>query len=133
MSLNPELLEHINRDFGARLRSPARLTQDALIIELDNGVELTVRYASEEAYSLRWHVPADTAAHATNATSATYELGIDTAPLHPALATHPNHLHLADGRVIADPLTRPDRAPLHNVSAVLEAILISPMLIDLPA
>ncbi|MBL8442712.1 MAG: hypothetical protein JNK52_01580 [Zoogloeaceae bacterium] len=121
MSLHPELLEQINRDFCARLRNPARLTQDALILELDNGVDLTVRYAADDAYSLRWRFAID---------AAELELGIDTAPLHPTLATRPNHLHLADGRVVADPLTRPDRPPAHNVAAVLEAILASPTLTD---
>lgn len=124
MSLHPELLEQISRDFGTRLRNPARLTQDALILELDNGVDLTVRYAADDAYSLRWRLAIDTAEK---------ELGIDTAPLHPMLATRPNHLHLADGQVVADPLTRPDRAPAHNVAAVLEAILASPMLTDTSA
>lgn len=121
MSLHPELLEQISRDFCARLRNPARLTQDALILELDNGVDLTVRYAADDAYSLRWRFAID---------AAELELGIDTAPLHPTLATRPNHLHLADGRVVADPLTRPDRPPAHNVAAVLEAILASPTLTD---
>lgn len=124
MSLHPELLEQISRDFGERFRTPARLTQDALIVELDNGVELTVRYAAADAYSLRWRFAVD---------SADVELGIDTAPLHPALATRPNHLHLADGRVVADPLTRPDRSPLENVGAVLGAVLVSPMLTGRPA
>lgn len=121
MSLHPELLEQISRDFCARLRNPARLTQDALILELDNGVDLTVRYAADDAYSLRWRFAID---------AAELELGIDTAPLHPTLATRPNHLHLADGRVVADPLTRPGRPPAHNVAAVLEAILASPTLTD---
>lgn len=121
MNLHPELLEQISRDFGARLRNPARLTQDALILELDNGVDLTVRYAADDAYSLRWRFAID---------AAELELGIDTAPLHPTLATRPNHMHLADGRVVADPLTRPDRSPGRNVAAVLEAILASPTLTD---
>lgn len=124
MSLHPELLEQISRDFGARLRNPARLTQDALIIELDNGVDLTVRYAADDAYSLRWRFVGD---------AGECELGIDTAPLHPTLATHPNHLHLADGRVTDDPLTRLDRSPRQNVAAVLAAVLASPMLTDRPA
>ena len=124
MSLHPELLDQISRDFDARLRNPARLTQDALIIELDNGVDLTVRYAADDAYSLRWRFAGDTGE---------YELGIDTAPLHPTLATHPNHLHLADGRIVADPLTRTDRSPCQNVAAVVAALLVSPLLTDRPA
>lgn len=124
MSLHPELLEQISRDFGARLRSPARLTQDALVIELDNGVDLTVRYAADDAYSLRWRFSGE---------AGECEWGIDTAPLHPTLATRPNHLHRADGGVVADPLTRPDRSPGQNLAAVVAAVLVSPMLSDWPA
>ena len=85
---------------------------------LDNGVVLTVRYAAADAYSLRWQG------------NAGVELGIDTAPTHPDLATRPNHLHLADGRVVADPLTRPDACPAANLAAVVEALLRDPQLTE---
>ncbi|MBL8375476.1 hypothetical protein [Accumulibacter sp.] len=116
MSCHVELLEAIERDFGARLLTPPQLTQDALTLMLDNGVVLTVRYAAADAYSLRWQGDAGV------------ELGIDTAPTHPDLATRPNHLHLADGRVVADPLTSPDADPARNVAAVIEALLRDPQL-----
>lgn len=112
MNLHHELAEEIQRDFGERLITTPELTQDALTLNLDNGVVLVVRYAAEDAYSLRWQT-ADNAA----------EAGIDTAPTHPELATRPNHLHLADGRVIADPLTRIDATPSSNLAAVMRALL----------
>lgn len=117
MSLHPELLADIARECVDQLSEPPRLTQDALIVPLANGVTLTVRYAARDAYSLRWQPCGESG-----------ELGIDTAPTHPTLATRPNHLHLADGRVVADPLTRPDAAPLANVRAVMAAILDDPLL-----
>lgn len=119
MSIHAAILDHVARHFGARLQSPPHLTQDALTLTLDNGVVLTVRYAATDAYSLRWH-GADG--------DAGVEPGIDTAPTHPELASRPNHLHLADGRVVADPLTRPDANPEDNVAAVIEALLRDPQL-----
>lgn len=117
MNLHAELLKHVEHNFAARLLKPPQLTQDALTLALDNGVVLTVRYATDDAYSLRWNNSAD----ATGTGS-----GIDTAPTHPELATYPNHLHLADGRVVADPLTRPGALPETNVGAVIEALLQDP-------
>lgn len=119
MNLHPPLAAAIADGFAASLATPPQLTQDALVLQLTNGVTLTVRYAAADAYSLRWQL-------GTGETTA--ELGIDTAPCHPELATRPNHLHLADGRVVADPLTRTDAAPADNVAAVLRAILQDPLL-----
>ena len=53
-----------------------------------------------------------------------------TAPTHPALATTPNHLHRADGSVVADPLTRIDRSPKENLARVIEALGRDPQLTD---
>lgn len=117
MSLHPELLAGITHQFADRLPAPPQLTQDALLVPLPDGATLTVRYAAQDAYSLRWQ-PGGKGG----------ELSIDTAPAHPTLATRPNHLHVADGRVVADPLTRTDAAPLANVVAVIAAILVDPLL-----
>lgn len=119
MSIHATILDHVTRHFGARLQSPPQQTQDALTLALDNGVVLTVRYAATDAYSLRWQSAGGDAG---------VEPGIDTAPTHPDLATRPNHLHLVDGRVVADPLTRPDARPEDNVAAVIEALLRDPQL-----
>ncbi|MCK0512904.1 hypothetical protein [Aromatoleum buckelii] len=115
MSLHIELGAAIEKDFGERLAVPIEQKQDALIATLENGVTLTIRYAAPDAYSLRW-------------THGDAEAGIDTAPLHRDLATFPNHLHDVDGRVHADPVTRPDQAPAHNVAQLIRALLENPML-----
>lgn len=117
MNLHTELAENIQRDFGDRLRSAPELSQDALTLTLDNDVVLVVRYAATDAYSLRWQTGPDAP-----------QAGIDTAPSHPQLETRPNHLHLADGRVVADPLTRIDATPSANVAVVIRALLESPQL-----
>ena len=119
MSLHPELLAAIEHDFGERLAAAPQLTQDALLITLPGGTTLTVRYAAPDAYSLHWQVADGGHVHS---------LGIDTAPTHPTLSTQPNHLHLSDGRVVADPLTRPEATPAANLAAVLTALLADPLL-----
>ncbi|WP_041646562.1 hypothetical protein [Aromatoleum aromaticum] len=115
MSLHIELAATIEKRFGERLAVPIEQKQDALIATLENGVTLTVRYAAPDAYSLRW-------------TQGDAEAGIDTAPLHRDLATFPNHLHDADGRAHADPVTRPDQTPADNVAQLIHALLDNPML-----
>jgi len=119
MNLHPIILEHVEHEHADVLAMPPQLNQDALTIVLRNGVMLTVRYAAPDAYSLRWRtgLGADAA-----------ELGIDTAPTHPQLATAPNHLHRADGSVVADPLTRVDASPEANVSALVAALASDPLL-----
>lgn len=119
MSQHPELLEHLMDRFGDRLQGAPQLTQDALALTLDNGAQLTVRYAAADAYSLRWTFQAG---------DQTVEMGIDTAPTHPTLATRPNHLHLADGSVVADPLTRTDARATDNLSVLIDALLQDPQL-----
>ena len=119
MSLHTELLDYLEREHEDALLTPPQLSQDALTLVLKNGVVLTVRYAATDAYSLRWR----TSLHADGA-----EIGIDTAPTHPQLATTPNHLHRADGSVVADPLTRIDRSPEENLARVIEALIHDPQL-----
>lgn len=118
-NLHPMLADLVEREHAERLAVPPQLTQDALTLVLKNGAVLTVRYAADEAYSLRWR---------TGLGPDAVELGIDTAPLHPQLATFPNHLHGADGRIVADPLTRPQAAPADNLLAVLRALEADPLL-----
>lgn len=119
MDLHIALLAHVERHHADALSAPPRLTQDALTLPLRNGISLAIRYAAPDAYSLRWR---------GGALPDAVELGIDTAPTHPQLATAPHHLHLADGRVVADPLSRPDARPEDNVSAVITAVLADPLL-----
>ncbi|AMO37680.1 hypothetical protein [Thauera humireducens] len=119
MNLHPAILEHVAHAHGDLLAAPPQLNQDALTIGLRNGVTLTVRYAASDAYSLRWR---------TGMTDDAAELCIDTAPTHPHLTTAPNHLHCADGAVVADPVTRIDASPEANVSALLVALASDPLL-----
>lgn len=115
MSLHLELGTAIETTFGSDLDGPVAYTQDALALRLKNGVRLVVRYAAADAYSLHW-------------TWGDAESAIDTAPLHPDLATFPNHFHDAEGRVLADPLTRPDAAPQGNLRILVRALLDDPLL-----
>lgn len=115
MSLHLELGSAIDAAFGDDLASPVEQKQDAMIVHLKNGVVLNVRYAAADAYSLRW-------------TYGDAESGIDTAPLHRGLATFPNHFHAAGGRIVADPITRPDAPPEDNLHRLIRALLDDPML-----
>lgn len=115
MMLHTELAEQLVSHYGARLTAPPQLAHDALTASFDTGVAVELRFASDSEYSLRWAY-------------GDAELRIDTAPLHPQLATYPNHLHDADGQLRADPLTIPGRLALDNLCAVLDAILQEPLL-----
>lgn len=115
MSLHLELESLIQSAFGDDLGTPVELKQDALLVRLRNGVALDVRYAAPAAYSLRWSY-------------GDAESAIDTAPLHRDLATFPNHLHDADGRVLADPITQPGAPPLENIQKLIRALLDDPLL-----
>ncbi|MBW7859682.1 MAG: hypothetical protein KJZ96_04910 [Rhodocyclaceae bacterium] len=113
MSLHLELAEIIDEAFADRLRKPVGRTQDALILDLGEDMTLTVRYAAPDAYSLRW---------IRNGR----EAGIDTAPLHRDLASFPNHLHHASGKILADPVTRPDDRPEDNLRRLITTLLEHP-------
>lgn len=114
MNLHLDLAEAILDGFGEQLAEPVDVKQDALLVRLENGVLLTIRYAARDAYALRW-------------TWGDAELAIDTAPVHAALDTRPNHLHRADGTVAADPLTHCGADPWDNVRVVIEALLRDPL------
>ncbi|HNR61240.1 MAG TPA: hypothetical protein PKN82_08785 [Thauera sp.] len=124
MSIQAELLAYVEREHSDQLLTPPQLTQDALTLVLRNGAVLSVRFAAADAYSMHWRTSPHAEAHA---------LGIDTAPVHRGLATWPNHLHLADGSVTADPLTRIGEAPESNLSRVLLALAQDPLLGGGPA
>ena len=115
MNLHGLLADEVVNHFGERLTGAPQLTHDALTLELDSGVAVQARFASATEYSIHWRQ--DTAG-----------LRIDTAPLHTGLASFPNHLHMPDGSVLADPLTRPGNDPWENLQAVLRAILQDPAL-----
>lgn len=115
MSLHLELKEQIEAHYAAHLPTGVALRQDALMLEFDNGLRMELRFASAHEYLLSW-LWGDA------------ELRIDTAPLHPELATQPNHYHDEEGRVHADPLTQPGAAPWDNLRKVIDAVLNDPLL-----
>lgn len=110
MSLHFALGTSIDEAFGDRLSAPPELLQDALVIRLENGIVLTIRYAAPDAYSLRWILNGS-------------EFGIDTAPLHRGLKTFPNHYHDAEGVAHADPITNPSASPEENLSRLITSLL----------
>lgn len=113
--LHPSLKEAIDREFAAAMVQPAELCRDALLVRLRNEVAIELRIASATDYSIGWRW-------------GEAELRIDTAPLHPQLATFPNHLHDGDGQLQPDPLTQPGGDPWDNVRAVIAALLDDPLL-----
>jgi hypothetical protein len=115
VSIHLELAALIEEEFSGHLDGPLERCQDALRLRLNNGVQLTIRYADPLAYSLRWEYEG-------------LEAGIDTAPLHEGLATFPHHYHGVDGQVLPDPLTSPERSPADNLRRVLSALVTSPVL-----
>lgn len=115
MSIHLELAALVEVEFPGHLDGPVERKQDALILQLNSGVRLTIRYADQAAYSLRWE-------HEGR------EAGIDTAPLHRGLASFPNHYHDLDGQLLADPLTSPERSPADNLRRLLQALAAGPRL-----
>lgn len=109
------LKDRIDRHFADQLDAPTQLLQDALLLRLGNGLTMELRFASADEYAMVWQW-------------GDAQLRIDTAPLHPQLATFPQHLHVLNGGVCADPLTLPGRAPWDNARALIEAVLADPLL-----
>ena len=116
MTLHATLANEIVSRFGEHLDGAPRIGQDALTLHFQNGLALQARFASSEEYSIQWRF-GDT------------EHRIDTAPLHPELATFPHHLHDSQGKTRPDPLTIPGRSPWDNIQAVLNVILENPLAI----
>lgn len=109
------LKDAIERRYADALTEPVQVRQDALLLALHNGVAMELRFGAAHEYAIAWRW-------------GDAELRIDTAPLHPQLATFPNHLHDAEGKACADPLTNPLREPWHNVRTVIDAVWVSPLL-----
>mgnify|MGYP001294662673 CR=1 FL=1 len=120
MSLHPELAAFAERELGDILAAPPLTTQDALEFALVNGVRVIVRYAAPDAYSLRWWV-------------GDAELGIDTAPTHPAQAPPPHPQPPAHRTGVADPQTPTPARPATHHAAVLRALAADPCLAEGPA
>lgn len=111
--IHARIQEAVEREFATA--ASATLCRDALLVSLRNEVAVELRFADPREYSIGWRW-------------GDAEQRIDTAPLHRELATFPNHWHDADGRVRADPLTRPGQEPWANARAVISALLDDPLL-----
>ena len=114
MTLLIELKEAVDASLLPHLEEPATLCRDALILRLNNGVIMELRFASAEEYALTWRY-------------GDAEFRIDTAPVDHAVATSPHHLHDMNGQVYADPVTRPGATPLDNTRALIMAVLADPL------
>lgn len=110
--LHIELQEQIEGHFGA---AQVTLCRDALDVRLANGVELTLRFASPDEFAMSWRWGEAV-------------MSIDMAPLHDALRTFPNHLHTPDGLAVDDPVCEIGATPWHNVRALIERLMVAPML-----
>jgi len=113
--LHLDLAQALEEHYGEHLEDAVEVRQDVLLARFHNGVGLEVRYAAADAYALQW-------------TWGEAQLTLDTAPIHPQLATRPNHLHDAAGQIVADSLTRCGAEPWDNLRAVVDAILADPLL-----
>lgn len=113
--LHIELKEKIETTFCEANDVSVALCRDAIECRLPNGVEMTIRIAGPNEYAIGWRW-------------GEAEMSIDTAPLHRALATYPNHLHTPDGRVVADPISEVGADPWRNVHALIDRLLAQPLL-----
>lgn len=115
MLLHLDLKNEITARYPGELAVDPAVAQDALTVTFLNGLVVELRYLNVDEYSMQWlwHEAL---------------LRIDTAPIHPELATFPNHFHDAEGVVKADVLTVPGREPWENVRALLDTILEEPLL-----
>ncbi len=114
MNLHLELKDKIETAYGSGPLTSIELKQDALIAQFDTGVAVELRYLSQVEYSIAW-------------VWGEAEFRIDTAPLHPHLKTHPNHLHDDSGNILDDPLTSPNKTPWDNVQGLLDVIIDKPL------
>ncbi|HVW48841.1 MAG TPA: hypothetical protein VHC91_00330 [Trinickia sp.] len=113
--LHIELIEKIESTYGDEDLTSVTLCRDALEVRLSNGVELTLRIAGPSEYALGWRWGEAV-------------MGIDTAPLHDTLGTYPNHLHTPDGRTVDDPVSEAGAEPWRNVRALIDRLLVEPLL-----
>jgi len=111
-----DLKAQLEARYADRLDGEPQLMQDAVSLCFDTGLVLEFRVASADAYSFHW-------------LWGEAELIIDTAPVHKGSAdTFPNHFHDDDETCKADPITEPGRAPFENICALIDALLIDPLL-----
>lgn len=107
-TLLQQLALQVELDFGEYLAAPVGQSLDAISVRFQNATHLEARFASADAYSLVW-------------SNGAAETRLDTAPGPDRAAA--SHLHDASGKLLADPLTQPGRAPWDNLRAVILHLL----------
>ncbi|MGE5471641.1 MAG: hypothetical protein ACM3X0_12650 [Bacteroidota bacterium] len=110
-----ELKEALEKRYADRLDGEPQLMQDALALCFAGGLIVELRVAAADHYAFSW-LWGDA------------ELRIDTAPRPGATGVPASHFHDADGMLRDDPVTQPGRAPLDNIAALLDALLVDPLL-----
>lgn len=113
--LHAELKAAIDGAFAQALSAPVELCRDALIVRLNNEAVIELRFASGAEYAIGWRW-------------GDAQLRIDTAPLHPQLATAPRHLHDSEGCVRADPVTLAGDDAWGTARRVIAAVWRDPLL-----
>lgn len=121
ISVHLMLMDGIETHYAQRLAEPVRLAQDALLLSFDNGLMMEARYFSKDEYSIGW-------------SWGEAEFRIDTAPVHLDGATFPHHLHddggIISGVIRGDPASCPGTECWRNFSALIEMLLVNPLLED---
>lgn len=102
----------LETEYADRLADTVTLTQDALVVQLRDGIQLTLRWAAPDAYSFAWQN-----------TDGSRQACIDTAPTHGGMLPH---RHLPDGQVIADTTTRLDADAGANLRALMAVLAANP-------
>lgn len=106
--LHLQLAENVQAEFADALDSAPVLLQNALQLMLDNGVEMEIRYADPQHYSIVWQWGEP-------------RCRIDT-------ANGASRLVREDGCVCADTLTQSGADPWRNLQSLLAAVIADPML-----
>ena len=115
MNLHYLLKEKLEMAYAATLDGGVVLNQDALTLQFVDGPNMEVRFLDADQYSIQWRWGEAL-------------LRIDTAPLHPELATFPNHLHDAVNQLYADHWTTPGAEPWENLQRLIDSVLKDPLL-----
>ncbi len=113
--LHLALKAEIASRYASALQTEPVLSQDALTIFFLNGLVVEIRYLNINEYSIQWLWNE-------------MLLRIDTAPIHPELASFPQHFHGINNSINPDSLTSPGQDPWLNVHTVLDALLDNPLL-----
>ena len=114
-SVHLMLSDKIEEHYAHRLSEPIRVSQDALLLFFDSGLMVEVRYFSCDEYSIGW-CWGDALCR------------IDTAPVHTGCATFPHHLHDDADLAADDPITEPGTPCWINFSALIDLLLLDPLL-----